>query len=90
MTVEAVTSGIMCSCLFLVPVGAFASYLGFHLGGTGAVQARDVRLLFGLGLDFRLFLGALLMALEDDAAGHGFFYFLIHSEILFLEGVKRT
>ena len=41
-------------------------------------------------LDFRLFLGALLMALEDDAAGHGFFYFLIHSEILILEGVRRS
>lgn len=42
------------------------------------MQTGDVGLLFGLGFYLGLFFGAFSFAFEDDAARHGFFYFLVH------------
>lgn len=59
---------------FLMPIGPLAADFGLHLGCARTMQARDVGLLLGFGLDLVFFLRTFLLPLEDDSAHHCVFY----------------
>ena len=56
-----------------MPVRAFPADFGFHFRRTGTMQAGDIGLFLGFGLDLVVFF-LVFLAFENNTAHHCFFY----------------